>query len=60
IEVGMDLAVRCRVTDTWQDDLGDRWATVRIEGHDVPIRLKAVHFYPFDDYDIARSQSAVR
>ncbi|RUX21886.1 hypothetical protein EOA27_04945 [Mesorhizobium sp. M2A.F.Ca.ET.037.01.1.1] len=60
IEVGMDLAVRCRVTDTWQDDLGDRWATVRIEGHDVPIRLKAVHFYPFDDHDIARAQSAVR
>ncbi|RUX22444.1 hypothetical protein EOA23_23850 [Mesorhizobium sp. M2A.F.Ca.ET.042.01.1.1] len=60
IEVGMDLAVRCRVTDTWQDDLGDRWATVRIEGHDGPIKLKAVHFYPFDDHDIARAQSAVR
>ena len=49
IEVGMDLAVRCRVTDTWQDDLGDQWATVLIEGYDIPITLKAVHFFPLDD-----------
>ena len=47
IEVGMDPAVRCRVTDTWQDDLGDRWVKVLIEGHDTPVKLKAVHFYPF-------------
>jgi hypothetical protein len=51
IEIGMHLAVRCRVTDTWQDDLGDQWATVLIEGYDIPITLKAVHFFPFNDDD---------
>lgn len=51
IDVGMDLTARCRVTDTWQDDLGDQWATVRIEGYDIPVTLKAVHFYPLDDDD---------
>ncbi|RUU57314.1 hypothetical protein [Mesorhizobium sp. M2C.T.Ca.TU.002.02.1.1] len=51
IEVGMDLAVRCRVTGTWQDDLGDQWVRVLIEGYDTPIKLKAVHFYPFDEHD---------
>jgi hypothetical protein len=51
VEVGMDLAVRCRVAKTWQDDLGDRWATVLIEGHDIPVTLKVVHLYPFDDGD---------
>jgi hypothetical protein len=45
----MDLAVRCRVTDTWQDDLGDQWATVLIEGYDIPVTLKAVHFFQLDD-----------
>jgi hypothetical protein len=51
----MDLAVRCRVTDTWQDDLGDHWVKVLIEGYDVPVKLKAVHFYPFDDRHVARA-----
>ncbi|CDX56217.1 hypothetical protein DPM33_12265 [Mesorhizobium hawassense] len=55
IEVGMDLAVRCRVTETWQDDLGDQWVKVLIEGYDMPVKLKAVHFYPFDDRDVARA-----
>ena len=47
----MDVAVRCRVTNTWQDDLGDQWATVLIEGYDLPITLKAIHFFPVDDRD---------
>ncbi|MER8522164.1 hypothetical protein NKI48_21605 [Mesorhizobium sp. M0644] len=51
IEVGMDVAVRCRVIETWQDDLGDQWATVLIEGYDLPVTLKAVHFFPLDDHD---------
>jgi hypothetical protein len=51
IEIGMDLAVRCRVTNTWQDDVGDQWATVLIEGYDIPITLKAIHFFPFNDND---------
>jgi hypothetical protein len=51
IEVGMDVAVRCRVTDTWQDDLGDQWAVVLIEGHELPITLKVTHFYSVDDRD---------
>ena len=49
IEVGMDVAVRCRVTDTWQDDLGDQWAVVLIEGYDLPITLKVTHFYSVDE-----------
>ncbi len=49
IDVGVDVAVRCRVIKTWQDDLGDQWATVLIEGHDLPITLKATHFFPVDD-----------
>ena len=52
IEIGMDLAARCRVTDTWQDDFGDQWVKVLIEGNDVPVTLKAAHFYPFDDHDV--------
>ncbi|TPL43242.1 hypothetical protein [Mesorhizobium sp. B2-4-6] len=55
IEIGMDLAARCRVTDTWQDDFGDQWVKVVIEGHDVPVTLKAAHFYPFDDHDVAHT-----
>ena len=51
IEVGTEVAVRCRVTDTWQDDLGDRWATVLIEGHDIPITLKTIHFFAIDHRD---------
>ena len=49
IEIGMDVAVRCRITNTWQDDLGDQWATVLIDGYDLPITLKATHFFPVDD-----------
>lgn len=55
IAIGMDLALRCRVTDTWQDDLGDLWVKVLIEGYDVPIKLKAAHFYPFDDHHVAHA-----
>lgn len=51
IEVGMDVTVRCRVTNTWQDDLGDQWATVLIEGYGIPITLKATHFFPADNRD---------
>ena len=51
IEVGMDVAVRCRVTDTWQDDLGDQWAVVLIEGYELPITLKVTHLYSVDDRD---------
>ena len=51
IEIGMDVAVRCRVTNTWQDDLGDQWATVLIEGYDLPITLKAIRFFTVDDRD---------
>ena len=56
----MDPAVRCRVTDTWQDDLGDRSVKLLIEGYDMPVKLKAAHFYPFYDHEIARAQSAMR
>jgi len=41
--------MRCRLTDTWQDDLWDRWAAVLIEGYDLPSTLKAIHFFPVDD-----------
>jgi hypothetical protein len=51
IEVGMDVAVRCRVTNAWEDDQGDQWATVLIDGYDSPITLKAIHFSPLDDDD---------
>ena len=54
IEIGMDVAVRCRVTNTWQDDLGDQWATVLIDGYDLPITLKATHFFPVDDSATSR------
>ena len=56
IEIGMDVAVRCRVTNTWQDDLGDQWATVLIDGYDLPITLKATHFFPVDDSPLVGCQ----
>jgi hypothetical protein len=64
VKAGRDIARSDgeKGSSRWQGELikGGRWVKVLIEGYDMPVKLKAVHFYPFDDHDIARAQSAVR